>query len=76
MSYRVIVPPVLVAVPGGTFNNGVADMTVSAFSLGKYEVTWEQWRCVKYWPRPTVRYLRLRDEHPYRQRGRFAGETG
>jgi formylglycine-generating enzyme required for sulfatase activity len=24
-------------------------MTVSSFSMGKYEVTWDQWACVRYW---------------------------
>jgi len=32
----------MVTVTGGTFNNGVTDMTVSTFAISKYEITQEQ----------------------------------
>lgn len=37
---------VLKAVPGGTFNNGVADMTVSSFRMSQHEITMEQFVAV------------------------------
>ena len=36
----------MVAITGGTFNNGTADMTVSSFYIGKYEVTQKQYATV------------------------------
>jgi formylglycine-generating enzyme required for sulfatase activity len=37
--------PEMVFVPGGTFNNGVSDVTISSFYIGKYELTQSQ----HYW---------------------------
>jgi len=35
--------PEMVPVQGGTFNNGVSDVTLSGFSIGKYEITQSQY---------------------------------
>jgi formylglycine-generating enzyme required for sulfatase activity len=40
------VPDTFVLVEGGTFNNGLANVTVSSFYIGKYEVTQKEWKAV------------------------------
>jgi len=36
----------LILVEGGTFNNGSANVTLSSFYIGKYEVTQKEWQAV------------------------------
>lgn len=44
----------LIAIRGGTFNNGSADMTVSNFRIGRYEITGKQYAAVMDLPDPSV----------------------
>jgi formylglycine-generating enzyme required for sulfatase activity len=44
-----IISPSMVQVGGGTFTAGSTPVTISSFTIDKYEVTYEQWTAVRTW---------------------------
>ena len=45
-SYTIEIPESFVFVPGGTFNNGTSDVTISSFYIGRYELTQVEYQAV------------------------------
>ena len=43
------VPAEMISVTGGTFTAGTTLTTISSFSIGKYEVTYDLWTAVRTW---------------------------